>query len=143
MDRRRTSDDFDALPVLGQEGPERLIEILAAPAERSSQHRFLHGADLLERAVAAAVLERRARLEASRADDLERKVDDEVGAVREDASSPVLVGDRESPLGRPEVGIECAHLEETDRAIRAARHDREADVLAERALAMRPRNEPL
>src|SRR5262249_45927248 len=75
--RARAADCLPAHSVLGQKRPERLIEVLAAAVERSPQYRFLHGADLLKRAVATAVLECRARLEASRADHLEREVDDE------------------------------------------------------------------
>ena len=54
--------------VVGEDRPERLIEIHAVSQKRPVQDAFLRRAELLQRAVAAAVLERRARLEPMHAD---------------------------------------------------------------------------
>ena len=63
------------------------VEILAVAEERLAQHTFLHGADLDERAVAAAVQHGRARLEAMNADRVEDEFEHEPGAFREDGTA--------------------------------------------------------
>ena len=65
------------LPVLVENRPQRLIQVLAVLQERLAKDAFLHGADLPQRAVAAAVADRRARLEPVHADRLEREADDQ------------------------------------------------------------------
>src|SRR3954463_15443473 len=73
----------------------------------------------------------------------EGEIEHEAGAFDERAGAPELVGDCESPFGVAEVGLERPNLEQPDRDVRGSRHDREADVLAGGALAMRPADEPL
>src|SRR5438309_5038323 len=56
------------VPVFGQNRPERLIETLAVFLEGLPEKAFLYGADLLESAVAAAVLDDRAGFQPMNAD---------------------------------------------------------------------------
>src|ERR1043166_7181537 len=83
-----------ASPVLGEDRPERLIEVLAVAQEGLAQDPLARGADLPQRAVAAAVQDRRACLEAVRANRLERELHGELRAVDEHARAPELRGDR-------------------------------------------------
>ena len=76
-------------------------------------------------------------------DDVEREVDDQLRAVDEHPRSPERRTDGKPPLGRAEARLELAYLEDADGGVHAMRHDREADVVAGRALAMGPRDEPL
>ena len=73
--------------------------------ERLPEVRLRHRAELQQRAVAAAVLDRRARFEASHADRVEREVRHELGGVLEGAGAPVGRSDDESPLGDTETGL--------------------------------------
>ena len=63
--------------------------------------------------------------------------------VEEDARAPERRADARSPTRRAEAGLELPDLEDPDRRVHAVRHDREADVAAGGALAMRPGDEPL
>src|SRR4051812_24076469 len=70
-------------PILVEDGPQGLVEVLAVAQERLAQDALLDGADLPQRAVAAAVGDRRTRLEPVRLHGVEREVDHELRAVRE------------------------------------------------------------
>src|SRR6266571_1395329 len=65
-------------PVFLQERPEDLVEVLAVAAHRAPEDPFLHGADLPERAVGAAVLQQHSRFEAMGADAAEGEGPDEM-----------------------------------------------------------------
>src|SRR5437867_5040275 len=116
------------LPVLVQNRPEHLVQIFPVLEERLAQHALLNGADLTERAVAAAVADRCPRLQAVNADGLERETHHELGSFLKDPGPPERRPDRESPLRRAEPGIQLAQLEDTDRRIRALQSDREARI---------------
>ena len=73
-----------------EDRPERLIEVDAVSQERTLQDAFLRRAELVQRAVAPAVLERRARLEPVHADHIEHEIEDELGGIHEEAAAPVL-----------------------------------------------------
>src|SRR6188472_422548 len=112
-------------------------------AERAAQDAFLDRADLAQRAVAAAVGDRRAGFEAMHADRVDREVDDHAGALGEDSRAPELRADRETPLGRQEARFERTQLEDADRGRHAVGHDREAGIVAGLALTVRPHDEAL
>jgi hypothetical protein len=56
-------DSLGSAPVLGQDRPKRLIQVLTVTQERSSQDTLLYGAHLAERPVAPSVGHSGARLE--------------------------------------------------------------------------------
>src|SRR5690349_3819065 len=60
------------LPVLVENGPERLIEILTVLQKRLAQQSFLHGADFSQRAVAASVAYGRPSFQPMHANSFER-----------------------------------------------------------------------
>src|SRR5690349_13089922 len=62
-------------PRVACERPARLIQIDAVAKERTSQHSFLHHAELLECAVPASVLDGRFGFHAMNADYVEREVE--------------------------------------------------------------------
>src|SRR5262245_26565796 len=97
-------------PGVAQDGPEALIVIHAVAKERGAKHRFLNRAELLQRAVASAVLESGPRLEPVHADDVEREIKDEPGGIHEDAFAPELRTEREAPFGDVEPWLESANL---------------------------------
>src|SRR5439155_7520514 len=130
-------------PIGVDDGVERLIQIAAVAQQRLAQQAFLHGADLLERAVAAAVEDRRARFEAADAHRVEYELEDQLRAVLEDAGAPEGRSERESPLRGVEAVTEIANLEDADRRVVAAHGDREARVGARGALAVRAGDELL
>ena len=72
--RLRSPNGLRTIPVFIENGPQRLIVILAAAKERFSQNTLLNRADLPERAVAPAVLHGRARFEPMHANHIERKI---------------------------------------------------------------------
>ena len=67
-------------PVVREDRPERLIEVDAVSQERTLQDAFLRRAELVQRAVAPAVLERRTRFEPVHTDDIEHEIEDEFGS---------------------------------------------------------------
>ena len=69
------------LPVGLEQRVERLIEIMTVALERPAQDPFLHGAELLKRAVAAAVQDRRARFQTMHAERLEHELEHELRAL--------------------------------------------------------------
>src|SRR6185295_16582145 len=87
-------DRTSLAPRGGEDRPVGLIHVDAVAEERAAKHRFLHRAQLLQRAVAAAVLDRRFGFQAADAEDVEREVEHQVRAVREDARAPVIGADR-------------------------------------------------
>src|SRR3954471_3829091 len=56
------------VPILVEDRPQRLIQVLAVLLERLAKYPFLHRTELAERAVAAAIADRGARLEAMHTD---------------------------------------------------------------------------
>src|SRR3954447_19222371 len=95
VDDSGSAADRGASPVLRENRPERLIEVLAVAQERLAQDALARRADLPQRAVAAAVQHRRPRLEPVRADRVERELHDELRAVAEHAGPPELAGNSE------------------------------------------------
>src|SRR5262245_23528994 len=100
-----------AMPVLREHRPHHLVVVLAAPDERAPQNAFLNGADLAERAVAAAVQHHRSCLEPDDADGLERKVEHLCRAGHEEPGAPIGRSQRETPLRVREAGVQAAKLE--------------------------------
>src|SRR4029079_7114289 len=104
-------------PIVGHDGPQRLIEVLTVSKERAAQHPFLHGAQLPKSAVAPAVLERGSRLHAVHSDDVEREIEDQSSAIEEHPRAPELVRDREAPFRGAKCRLERSHLEQPYRVI--------------------------
>src|SRR4051812_47411 len=77
------------LPVLGENRPQRLIQVLAVLEEGLPKDAFLHCADLAERAVATPVVDRGPRLQAMHTDLFERETHQQLGAFLEHARAPV------------------------------------------------------
>src|SRR5205823_14626589 len=73
VDNDAKSPDRLRAPFVGDDAPERLIEIFAVPQERSAQHTFLYCADLAEGAVATAIFQGRAGFEPMNTDHVERE----------------------------------------------------------------------
>src|SRR5579872_1775463 len=136
-------DDLAGLAVVREDRPERLIQILAVLEERLPEHAFLNGAELPQRAGAAAVAQGRARLEALHAHRVEREVEDQLRRFLEHPGAPVAGADREAPLGVLERCIELADLDDADGGVVARGRHGEADVLAGDPLADRPLDEAL
>src|SRR5207237_6890994 len=89
------------LPILVENRPQRLIEILAVLQERFAEQAFLHRADLSQRAVAAAVAHGSARLEAVNPDRLEREAHQQFSSFLEPTGSTVLYPDCGAVCGTP------------------------------------------
>src|SRR5205807_5263098 len=121
--------------------PAGLIHVDAVAQERAAKHGFLNGAELLQRAVAAAVLDRRLRFQAAHAEDVEREVEDDLRRIREDAGAPVVGAKREAPFGDIEGACERADLEETDDGVRTLQRHAEGERLAGLALTVGPCDE--
>src|SRR5262245_50961805 len=84
----RTPHRLRAAPVLVEDRPQGLVEVLTVAQERLSQDAFLNRADLSQRTVSAPVRDGSTRLEAMRADRVEREVDHHASAVEERARAP-------------------------------------------------------
>src|SRR5438128_12527005 len=80
--------DYFGLPIFVEDGPQNLVEVFAVAQERFSEDTLLNGADLPQCAVAAAVLDRRTRLEAMNSDCLECKGDHQIRSFFKYARSP-------------------------------------------------------
>src|SRR5205814_5296731 len=76
------------VPVAGDDRPHHLIQIFTVLQERSAKDAFLHRAQLPQGAVAAAVLNDCARLEAIHLGMLEREVDGGPGTREKQPRSP-------------------------------------------------------
>src|SRR6185503_5913018 len=74
-------------PVLFQQRPQHLIDVLVVPPNRTAENAFLDGAELAERRVTAPVLEQHARLEPPRADSVEREGSGQTDCFDEDAGA--------------------------------------------------------
>src|SRR5207245_10293531 len=107
-------DGLGLHPVFVDDRPEHLIQVLAVLEERSPEHAFLHGADLSRRAIAAAVPDRRARLDSMYAHHLEREFEHELRPLEKEARAPVGRPDREAPLRPAEPGLERPDLEKAN-----------------------------
>src|SRR5438552_3340535 len=86
MDARGGRDPMLA-PILLEQRPQHLIDVLAVAAGRPPQNALFDGAELPERGVAAAVLEQHARFEPSRADRAEREGSDEADRFDENTGA--------------------------------------------------------
>src|SRR5687767_12131911 len=84
----RAPDRLGLVPVLPDDRPERLVEVLAPPQEAAAQHGFFHGADLGQRPIPTAVRDGCPRFEAVHADGVECKVHGAPRCVDEDSRSP-------------------------------------------------------
>jgi hypothetical protein len=116
------------LSILVDDGVKDLIEILAVLEKRLAQDAFRNRAQLLQGAPAPPVPERRARLEPMDAQPAEDELERECGRLEENARAPVGGSERKSPLGGPEIRLELANLDDSDRRVLARQHDREADL---------------
>ena len=83
-------------PVVFQERPQDLIEILVAPSHGAAEDPFLNGAELAQRAVSAAVLKKDPRLEA-------------VGADRSEPKRQSCARLRETPVPRTDGASVASH----------------------------------
>src|SRR5450830_215306 len=63
-----------AAPLVIEDRPQGLVEILAVPVERLAEYPFLHGTDFSERAITATVADGGARFETVDAHGLECKL---------------------------------------------------------------------
>src|SRR5262249_22267919 len=105
------------LPVLSHDGPERLVQVPSIAQEAVAQHTLAHRAHLRERAVAAAVHRRRARLEPVDADHVERERHRQARRLDEEAAAPVRRSDREAPFGDVEVRGQLSKLNDANRHV--------------------------
>src|SRR5687767_7423135 len=134
MDQAGAPDSLRLEPVFRGDRPQALIEILPVFQERSTQHALLDRAHLPERSGATAVLQCSTRFESMRAEHVEGEPQDELCAVAEHARAPVFRGERETPFGGAESGLERPELKQADGGVGTPRDDRKADVLAGRTL---------
>src|SRR5262245_28397211 len=94
LPRRRTG----AAPLVGEDRPERRVEVLVAARQGAAKNGLAHRPDLAERGTPSLVGNRGTRLHAPRAERLEREAQDQLRSVDEDPASPELSGDREAPF---------------------------------------------
>src|SRR3954452_11192715 len=130
-------------PLAVEQRVERLVEIPSVAEKRPAENTFLHRAQFLERAIAAAILDGGARFEPMHAERLEHELQDELRAFVEHTGSPERGAERKSPLSVFEILPKVAYLEDADRGVETVERDREACVRTGRALAMRPCDEHL
>src|SRR5690606_1767889 len=90
-------DRLRLTPVDVDDGPEMLVPVLAVALERAPERGLADGAELAQRAVAAAVGDAGARLEPVDAERLEREFEHRLGAGHEHARAPARRPDREAP----------------------------------------------
>src|SRR5450432_114621 len=95
--RRRIGWRERVAPVGVEDRVEDLVDLLAVLGERLAKQTLLHGAQLLEGAVATAVLYHRARFQPVHAERLEREIEHELRALLEHARAPEVGVDREAP----------------------------------------------
>src|SRR5207249_10696669 len=136
-------DLFRLQPILVENRPQHLIHLFAIPHERLPKDPFFHGADLLQRAVAAAVSNRRPCLEAMHADGLEREVHDELCAFLEDSRAPERRANRKTPFRGAEPRLGPPDLEDADGRVEPLHRHRKAQIGAGRPLPDRPGDEAL
>jgi hypothetical protein len=97
-------------PLLGEQRQEHLIVVrVTLEPNRLTGHRFLHRAELTERALAASVGYRSAGFESSRAEHVEDEVDHHRRGTEEQAAAPMLVREGKLPFGRAEPGLDLSH----------------------------------
>src|SRR5438876_10492063 len=101
-------------PVLLQQRPEHLIDVVAVPANRAAQNPFLDGAELPQRRVAATVLEQHARLEPPRPDGVEGKGSNQTDRFDEDTVASRRRRHRTFPFRHFKCGIKPPNLDEAD-----------------------------
>src|SRR5258707_142588 len=133
--------DLGAQPFVAQDGPQRLVDVLAVFQERAPQQPFLHGAKLPERAVPTAVPGRGTRLQTMHTDHVEYKIHDKARPVDEDPGAPELGPDGEAPLGRAKRRLERTHLKQADGHVGSVRHDGVAEILPYFTLSLRVQDE--
>jgi len=78
-----------------------------------------------------------------RAEHFECEPQGEFRAVGEHARAPVFRGERETPFGGAESGLERPDLKQADGGVGTSRNNHKADVLSGGTLAKRPRDELL
>src|SRR6267154_4646429 len=124
-------------PVLLQQRPEHLIDVLPFTANRAAENPFLDGAELPERRVAAAILKQHARLEPPRADRVEGKGSHQTDCFEEDTAASRRRRHGAFPLADFKRGIKPSNLNEADgRACRSGGY-RVREGLAGRAFTQR------
>src|SRR5262249_47063207 len=111
--------------------------------EGSPESSFLFGAKFPKRAVPAAVLYRRARLEPLGAEVPNCKVDRHPRALLKHAGSPEHRPDRKAPFDAREPDVVRSDLYQPDGDVPAFRNDAEAHVAPLGLLPARPRDEAL
>src|SRR5690606_3246685 len=90
VDRQvRSPDRLRLTPVALQDGPEVLVPVLAVALEGPAEGALTDRTELAQRAVAAAVCDRRPRLEPVHAERVEREREHGLGAGHERARAPV------------------------------------------------------
>src|SRR5947209_5560897 len=132
-----------AEPVGGEDRVEVLIDEVIVRPERVLKRAFTLRAELHDRGVAAIVVDRCARLNPMNLDGSERKIEQEMRALEEDAFSPEPRRDDKAELSAQEAWLELPELEDAKRVLFAVRYDAVADVLAARPLLVGPLDEPL
>src|SRR5205814_1483337 len=111
--------------------------------ERLPETHLADGSELVQRAVAAPVVDGAARFQPVDADLLEGEVEHHLRAFDEHSVAPERRAEREAPLGGSEALLQRTNLNDADRFGHPLRHDAEADELAGRALPVRPLDEAL
>src|SRR5689334_13471216 len=122
-------------PVLLEHRPEHLVEVIAAAADRTTQHAFLRGAKFAECAVRAAVLQQHARFESMRPKRAERERADQARSFQEDAAAARRWRERAFPFSGFKTGIELPHLQKSDDGARGRERDDVGERESRRALA--------
>src|SRR5438876_528019 len=116
-----------AEPVGGQDRVEVLIDEVIVRPERILKRTFTLRAEFHDRGVAAIVVDRCARLNPMNLDGSERKIEQEMRALEEDALSPEARRDDKAELSSQESRLELPQLEDAERVLFALGYDAEAD----------------
>src|SRR5262245_29971892 len=130
------------LPVFIDDRVECLIEVLAVAKERLAKHPFLHGTNLPQCAVAAAIPQRGACFESMHAERFESESQDELRTFLKDPEAPERRPEREAPFGGTEARFGFTHLEDPDCGVLTSNGHREAGIGPGSALPVRPGDEP-
>src|SRR5687767_11618163 len=138
---RTFPDHLAPRTAAGRKRPVVLVHRRSVPHQPITDDLLANGSHLLQRAVAAAVVDRCARAELLESNSTEREIEHGFRSLYEKSGSPEWRSHRETPLRR--LAGRDLHLKDADGDVIALRYDAEADVLAGYSLPATPLNESL
>src|SRR5687768_10707378 len=131
----------DHLAPRAAAGRKRPVVLVHRRSQPIPDDPFANGSHLLQRAVAAAVVDRCARAELLESNSTEREIEHGFRSLYEKSGSPEWRSHREAPFRL--LTWRDLNLNDADGHVTTLRHDTEADVLAGDTLSAAPLNESL